>query len=61
MENSLASIGSVLNSLGVRRIHEVITGEDYSSCSPAECHIRNTFTGGTFVVTAGLCVLLKLV
>lgn len=61
MSNPLASIGSVLNSLGIRRIHEVITGEDYSGCSPSECHVRDTFTGGTFVVTAGLCVLLKLV
>ena len=59
MGNVLETVGSSLNALGVRRIHEFITGDDYTNVSEPCRKIRDIFTGGTAVVIVLLCFLTK--
>lgn len=59
MGGILETIGSTLNSLGVRKVHELLAGKDYKNISEAQRQIRDVFTGGTAVVTVVACLLLK--
>lgn len=59
MGNVIEGVGSALNNLGVVKIHELLTGNDYTNVSEPCRKIRDVFTGGTAIVVVLGCILSK--
>jgi hypothetical protein len=48
MDNVLNNTGRLLNNLGVRKIHELLTGQEHDT---GDQSLVNIYTGGTAIVT----------
>ena len=48
MDNVLNNVGRFLNNIGVRKIHELLTGQEHDT---GEQSLVNIYTGGTAIVT----------